>query len=399
MTPAKKNPSSGMLAGIQVLDITHVLAGPFASYQLALMGADVLKIEPPDQPDCARGRGPDSKQNARGLGLNYQVQGGNKRALSLDLAHPRGKQIFLRLAQRADVMIENFTTGTMARLGLDYPSVCTVNKDIIYCSITGFGHSGDRAHTGAYDNVIQAASGIIDLCGGHKPGLSFVDYATGYAAAFAIVSALVGRAHTGKGTHISTSMLEVAMQMAAPEIATTQHPQKTSHGKEIGISAYETAKGRLMLGVFHPGQYRKLAHLLAQLGQPIPAFASIQDWPDVWALDEDIRTQLAQIMRMKTADEWVSLLHDADLPAEKITAAKTAGQSPQLRARGYFSKNPADQAATLPLLASRFSHFQPAINEPPPIHGAHTRQVLDELGLSAQEIETLENEKVISCPF
>ena len=180
----------GALTGVTVLDITHVLSGPFCTYQLALLGADVLKIEDPRDPDCSRGRGPDADANAEGLGLNFQVQGGNKRAIALNLQDDAGRNILRRLASTADVLVENFSTGALTRLGLAYDDLSEINPCLIYCSITGYGDTGPEASTGAYDNVIQAASGTIAQCGGIKAGVSFIDYATGYAAAFAVTSAL-----------------------------------------------------------------------------------------------------------------------------------------------------------------------------------------------------------------
>ena len=257
---------AGAFEHLRVLDLTHVLAGPFCAYQLALLGADVIKIEPPHRPDCARGRGPDDARNADGLGLNYQVQGANKRALAVDLGCERGREILLDLARGSDVFLENYSTGALERLGLGYDAVAAVRPDIVYCSMTGFGDVGPRAGTGAYDNVIQAASGIIAQSGWHKPGVSFVDYAAGYSAAFAIASALFRRQRTGRGARISASMLEVAMTLMAPEAAAAQYPVKVDRGKEAGIGEYDTRDGRLMLGAFTPEQYRALGACLAAAG-------------------------------------------------------------------------------------------------------------------------------------
>ncbi len=248
---------TGALNDIKVLDLTHVLAGPFCTYQLALLGADVIKIEDPANPDCARGRGPDDALNAAGLGLNYQVQGANKRSLALNLRSSEGVELFKSLAKDVDIIVENFATGALAALGVGYEVLRDINPELIHCSITGYGDSGPQADHGAYDNVIQATSGTIAQCGGVKPAVSFVDYATGYAAAFAVTAALTQRSQTGAGTHISVSMLEVAMQMMAPEAAAAQHVTPTKRGKEAGIASYETQDGHLMLGAFRPVQYRK----------------------------------------------------------------------------------------------------------------------------------------------
>ncbi|MGJ8584028.1 MAG: CaiB/BaiF CoA transferase family protein [Marinosulfonomonas sp.] len=386
---------NGALKSLRILDATHVLAGPFCTYQLALMGADVIKIESPTSPDCARGRGPDPKANALGLGLNYQVQGGNKRALALDLATTPGRDVFLKLAKTADVFVENYTTGALNGLGLSYDDVKSVNPGIIYCSITGFGDTGPAAQTGAYDNVIQAASGTIAQCGGQKPGVSFIDYATGYSAAFAIMAAIQQRHETGLGCQISVSMLEVAMQMMAPEVAAAQHPVKAQRNKEPGISSYETREGVLMLGAFRPEQYRRLSELLTQLGQAIPPLADIQSWQDVWSIDDATRRSLEKVFAGKTADEWVDILHEADIPAERVQTLEEAVKNEQLAARGYFTRSPTDPQVSLPLTAFRFSQGGPKLTSPAPRPGQHSAELLHELGLSADDISALEREGVI----
>ncbi|MBT7582466.1 MAG: CoA transferase, partial [Kordiimonadaceae bacterium] len=208
---------------IKILDLTHILAGPFATYQFALLGADVIKIEPPTMPDPARGRGPDKAQNDALKGLNYQVQASNKKAITLDLKQTAGRKILLKLVQSADILVENYRSGALDELGLGYDDLKAANPKLIYCSLSGFGNYGDRAEVNAYDNVIQATSGIIEQSGGHKPGVSFVDYAAGYNAAFAISAALHRREKTGQGTYISSSMLEVAMTLMAPEAAAAKH--------------------------------------------------------------------------------------------------------------------------------------------------------------------------------
>lgn len=385
----------GALENIKVLDVTHVLAGPFCTYQLALLGADVLKVEPPTAPDCARGRGPDEKANAAGLGLNYQVQGGNKRALALDFADPEGRDIFLKLVRDADVLVENYTTGALAGLGLDYETLSKINPHLVQCSLTGYGDTGPEAKTGAYDNVIQATSGIIAQCGGEKPRVSFVDYSAGYSAAFAITAALLQKSQTGKGCHISVSMLEVAMQMMAPEAAAVQHPDAKTRGQEAGIASYQTLDGVLTLGVFRPQQYRKLATVLARLEMAVPALDHVYEWPDVWAISQDTKIQLQQIFLKQTNAFWVEKLHNSDLPAEPVKTLSDAVQSAQLHARGYFQPNPADAKATLPLTAYRMSEGGPELSSAPPKHGQHSIEILRETGLTEGQINALLQKGVI----
>lgn len=377
------------LDGIKVLDLTHVLAGPFCTYQLALLGADVIKIEDPSSPDCARGRGPDDALNDAGLGLNYQVQGGNKRSLALSLRGSDGVDVLKSLVKDADILIENYTTGALAALGIGYDDLIAINPKLIHCSITGYGDIGPQAQHGAYDNVIQATSGTIGQCGGVKPGVSFVDYATGYAAAFAVTAALTQRSHTNRGTHISVSMLEVAMQMMAPEAAAAQHPSPKVRSKEAGIASYDTASGRLMLGAFRPVQYRKLAALLDELGHALPALAQIHDWPDVWALADDTKHTLHDIFLTADADTWVARLRAADLPAERVKTLTEAVALPQFAARNYFQPSPSDAGTALPTTAFHMDGKGSKLHQAPPTLGQHSRAILTEMGLDEGQINHL----------
>lgn len=383
------------LKNTKVIDVTHVLAGPFCTYQLALLGADVLKIESPTEPDCARGRGPDDVANAAGLGLNYQVQGGNKRALALDLADPEGRDIFLTLVRDADVLVENYATGALAKLGLDYHVLSDINPALVHCSLSGYGDTGPEAETGAYDNVIQATSGTIGQCGGRKPGVSFIDYSTGYSAAFAVTSALLQRVQTGRGCHISVSMLEVAMQMMSPEVAAAQYPSDTKRSKEAGIMTYQTLDGRLTLGVFRPLQYRKFATVLADMGTAVPLLDKIRTWQNVWSIPSETKARLEEIFRTQSSAFWVQRLRAADLPAEPVKTLSEAVQSPQLSARTYFQPNPKDTKATLPLTAFRMSEGGPALSSAPPRHGEHSAEVLREIGLNEDQIEALFEKGVV----
>jgi len=386
---------SGALKNLRVLDITHVLAGPYCTYQLALLGADVTKIEPPHAPDCARERGPDDALNAQGLGLNYQVQGGNKRTLAVDLSTPEGAKILRDLALNADILVENYTTGALAVMGLGPCDLRALNPQLIYCSLTGYGDTGPLAQTGAYDNVIQAGSGIIDQSDGHKPAVSFVDYTAGLSAAFAILAAVNQRNMTGEGCTISVSMLEVAMNLMAPEAAAAQHATHTVRGKEAGITAYDTKQGKLMLGVFTPAQYRRLGSVLTNLQQPIPALSSINNWSDVWACAEQLNRDLAAVFAGRTCEEWITVLRANDLPCDRIKPLSEAVDSAQLRARGYFTGSPDDPSVTLPLSPFHMSQGGPALTKAPPRHGQDSEAVLAEAGRSATDIQHLRDIGVI----
>lgn len=386
---------TGALNGFRVLDLTHVLAGPFCTYQFALLGADVIKVEDPANPDCARGRGPDDGMNARQLGLTYQVQAGNKRSLALDLGSEPGRNILLDLAREADVLVENYTTGALARLGLGYDDVAAVNPAIVYCSMTGFGDSGPASETGAYDNVIQAASGIVGQCNGVKPGVSFVDYAAGYSAAFAISAALLQRERTGRGAHISASMLEVAMTLMAPEAAAAQFATGPRRNREAGIQSYDTADGALMLAAFTPAQYRKLGHCLVAEGWTVRELDECRDWPDVWRLSPVLQPQLAEIFLTRAAGDWVALLHAVDLPAERVVSLAEAVASPQLAARNLYRPSPRGDGATLPTAPFTMSEGGPSLKAAPPGVGEHSDDILRSAGRSNEQIEALRAEGIV----
>jgi crotonobetainyl-CoA:carnitine CoA-transferase CaiB-like acyl-CoA transferase len=385
---------------ITVLDLTHVLAGPFCAYQFALLGADVIKIEPPDGPDCSRGRGPDPSQNNALRGLTYQVQGSNKRAITLNLKSTQGQDILKKLVKNADILIENYRTGALVKLGLGYDKLKDINPALIYCSLTGFGDIGERASVNAYDNVIQATSGIIAQSAGHKPGVSFVDYAAGYNAAFAISSALHQRSQTGKGTYISSSMFEVAMMMMAPEVAAAQYPIKSVRDKEAGISAYDTADGMLMLGAFTPKQNKRMWEIFEKQGYQIsPDLKSPDSWETLWQLSNSIKYSLENILRDKTADEWQEIFHQHHLPAEKQRSLSEAVEDQQLKDRGYFYQGEKEKgdshAPILPIAAFQFENG-PEITSPPPNFNQHTHEILNSLGYNDDDIDHLKKEGVIA---
>ena len=384
-------------ANIKVLDLTHVLAGPFCTYQFALLGADVIKIESPSNPDCARGRGPDKAQNEALRGLNYQVQASNKKAITLDIKNSRGRDILKKMVSAVDILVENYRTGALDKIGLGYDDLKLINPKLIYCSLTGYGHEGPRAEVNAYDNVIQATSGIIEQSGGHKPGVSFVDYAAGYNAAFAISSALFQRTLTGKGTYISSSMLEVAMSLMAPEAAAAAYPVKTKRDKEAGISAYQTKDGILMVGAFTPDQNKRMWKMFEDQGYDVSAtLKEPGDWEGLWSAGVHIKEALAIILIEKSAGEWQELFHNYQLPAEAQRTLDEAIEDPQLQR--YFhhgAKEKGDShAPMLPKAAYNFENG-PAITSPPPAFGEHTDQILSSYGYSTEDLNEFRREGII----
>src|SRR5690349_8027411 len=210
--------------GIRVIDITHVLAGPFATYQLAVLGADVIKVEHPDDPDQSRGVGTDKELNRRKMGTAFLTQASNKRSITLDLKQAKDRDILKKLAATADIFVENYRPGAFEALGLGYDVLAAINPRLIYASFSAFGQHGPRGSQTAYDHVIQATSGIMAMTGTPevnpiKFGSPAIDYATGMTGAFAVAAALFQRERTGKGQRIDMAMLDVAVILMSSHLA------------------------------------------------------------------------------------------------------------------------------------------------------------------------------------
>jgi len=374
--------------GIRIIDATHVLAGPFAAYQLALLGADVIKVEHPDDPDQSRGSGPDWDLNRAGMGTYFLTQGSNKRSLTLDLKQEAAREVFRKLVAQADVLVENYRPGAFDALGLGYEALSALNPRLIYCSLSAFGQSGPRAGQTAYDHVIQATSGIMACTGTAevnplKLGAPAVDYATGTMAAFALSAALFQREKTGRGQRIDLSMLDVAVMMMASHV--TAHSRTGKPARPRGnaheyatSSAYPTKDGVVMLGASNLRQQKRL---WAALGRPEMAKATNEERIAGRAGEDAV---LREMMLTRTADEWEAFLQSHHVPAGRIRRMDEALADPQLAARGlthrFEGTDGVDGAFTVPVAAFGFAHGGPRIDAAPRELGADTDAILAELG-------------------
>src|ERR1051325_10935214 len=275
MLAARKQREGAMrpFEGIRVIDVTHVLAGPFAAYQLALLGADVIKVDDPNDPDQSRISGTDAELNRRHMGTGFLTQASNKRAITLDLKTERGREILKKLVATADVFVENYRPGAFEALGIGYDDLSKINPRLIYASFSAFGQKGPRGNQTAYDHVIQATSGIMAMTGTKevspvKFGSPAVDYATGMTGAFALSAALYQRERTGQGQRIDMAMLDVAMILMSSHITgylrNGAHPRPHgNHHNHATNGAFATKDATLvMLGASNVRQQKRLWSVL-----------------------------------------------------------------------------------------------------------------------------------------
>jgi len=380
--------------GIRIIDITHVLAGPFAAYQLAVLGADVIKVEHPDEPDQSREGGTDRALNRRNMGTSFLTQGSNKRSITLDLKQEAGREILKRLVKGADVLVENYRPGAFAALGLGYEALSAINPRLIYCSISAFGQDGVRREQTAYDHVIQATSGIMASTGTEevnpiKIGAPAVDYATGTMGAFALAAALFQRERTGKGQHIDLAMLGVAMMLQA-SLMTGYFRNGTEpkpHGNKQPFatnSAYEAKEGMVMIGASNIRQQ-------ARFWRAVERADMIKTDNEARIADRDREAAIiADIIRTKTADEWEAYFQARHVPAARVRTMAEALADPHFATRRVFHKFDSapgiDGPLGVPLAAFKFAHGGPSIEHPPREMGADTEPVLQELGYRSDEI-------------
>ena len=394
--------------GIRVLDMTHVLAGPFSTYQLAVLGADVIKIEAVGNPDMNREVGAVDSLSDAGMGSHFQSQAANKRAMTLNLKSAKGREIFRALVRDADVVVENFRAGAMERLGFGYEDLCEVRPDIIYCSITGFGHTGPKHGHGAFDNVIQAFSGMMSATGHpDEPavmvGPPFADYGTGAQAAFAIAAALLRRERTGEGQWIDVSMLDSALAMMACWILnaslTGEPPARSGNGRNFvgAYGCYEAADTRVMIGAFTVSQNARLWRALGRddLAQEVEGLR-VRQMRARQARDE---ATLSEIIRTRTADEWERFLNEAGVPAARVRTLDEALASEQVAGRpvlGEFASAHMPEATPRPAVAGfGCSVDGPAVHREPPEFGQHTAEILADLGYGPEDVSALEREGVV----
>jgi crotonobetainyl-CoA:carnitine CoA-transferase CaiB-like acyl-CoA transferase len=337
------------LRGIRVLDLTNVLAGPYCSYQLMLFGADVVKIELPGSGDLARHLGPEADLNHAGVGASFLAQNSGKRSVELDLKDSRGRQLFEDMIKGADVLLENFRAGVLARLGFAWERLTELNPALVYCAISGFGQTGPMSQTPAYDQIIQGLSGMMSITGTEdtaplRVGFPVSDTVGGLMAALAISAALVGRERTGRGCFLDLSMLETslsAMGWAVSNYLISGIPPQPT-GRENATAApsgtFFAADGPINIAANEQSQFEKLCAVLGRTD--LLSDARFVNREERKRSRAQLNAELNATLRQRPAVEWERSLVAVGVPAARILTVPQAVQSEQLVHRGFLTEFP-----------------------------------------------------------
>lgn len=393
----------GPLSGLKVLDLSRVLAGPWATQILADLGAEVVKVERPGAGDDTRSWGPPfiaGADGTQGDAAYYLAANRNKKSLAIDIADPRGAALVRRLAESADVVVENFKAGGLARYGLDYAGLAAVKPDIVYCSITGFGQDGPNAERPGYDFVIQAMAGLMSLTGAAggqptKAGVAIADITTGLYATIAILAAIRHRDATGEGQHIDMALFDTTLGWMANQAMNylvsgkVPQPMGNAHPNIVPYQDFPTATRRIAVAVGNNGQFRAFAKAL---GRP------------EWGTDERYASSSARVanrdalvgeieaeLLREPAEHWLAALDAVGVPAGPVNDLAQAFAEEQTKARGLVIEQAHPLAGTVRTMAQpmRFSKTPPDYANAPPELGADSTDVLRAAGVSDAEIEAL----------
>ncbi|MGV6476070.1 CaiB/BaiF CoA transferase family protein [Azotobacter vinelandii] len=406
---------TGALSHIRVLDLSRILAGPWASQILGDLGAEVIKVERPGVGDDTRSWGPPFLKDETGRDTDtaayFLSANRNKRSITLDMAKPEGQALIRELAGRSDVLLENFKVGGLQQYGLDYAALKAINPRLVYCSITGFGQTGPYANRAGYDFLIQGLGGLMSLtglpdgregAGPMKVGVALTDVLTGLYATSAILAALVHREKTGEGQYIDVSLLDVQVACLANQAlnycTTGQSPKRlgNAHPSIVPYEDFPTADGYMILAIGNDAQF---ARFCAEAGQ-----AELAEDPRFATNAERVRNRAALIPLLRRitvtreTSAWVRALEAKAIPCGPINDLAGVFADPQVKAREMQLSLPHPGLGPIPQVASpiRLSGSPVTYRRAPPQLGEHTSEVLrDVLGLSEQRIEQLRRQGIV----
>ena len=403
---------AGPLAGFRVLDLSRILAGPWASQMLADLGAEVIKIERPSRGDDTRSWGPpympDESGNATGEAAYFHGANRGKLSVCIDMSAKQGQQLIRQLAEQCDVLIENFKVGGLQKYGLDYASLKAINPKLIYCSITGFGQTGPYRERAGYDFMIQAMGGLMSVTGERegepmKVGVALSDVMTGLYAANAIQAALIHRLRGGEGQHIDLALLDVQVATLANQamnyLASGNNPQRlgNAHPNIVPYQAFQTADGYLILAVGNDAQFARFCDLAGR-----PELAKDERFTtnsNRVKNREILIPDLTEIMLTQDTDAWLEQLNQKGIPCGPIANIDQVFDNPQVQHRGMLLELDHPVAGKVPSVANpiRLSESAVSYDKAPPLLGQHTEQVVcDLLGLGRDQIDQLMNDGIIA---
>ena len=395
------------LHGFRVLDLTNVLAGPFACHQLAHLGAEVIKVESRQGGDLARQLGADPGLNQRGMGASFLAQNAGKRSIAVDLKRPGGKAVLRRLVERADVLVENFRPGVMQRLGLGYDELLAHNPRLVYCAISGFGQDGPLRDLPAYDQIIQGMSGVMSITGSAdsaplRVGYPVADTIGGLTAAMAVAAALADRQREG-GRFIDVSMLEAViatMGWAVSNLLVAGREAEPMGNENMTASpsgTFATAEGLLNIAANKQEQFEALARVI---GRPDlladPRFAQRQARLEHRAA---LKAEIEAALARRTAEAWWPLLTEAGVPAGPVYTVAQALTHPQIAQRGllatYADAPGVGRDVRVLRTGIKLDGAAPSVDAPPPTLGQHTDAILAELGYDEAQVRALRQEGAV----
>lgn len=395
-----------LLDGVRVLDLTNVLAGPFATRYLALSGAEVIKIEVPGSGDLARALGCVPKYNKMLMGTSFLAQNANKKSLTLDLKNDKAKDIFRKLVSTADVVVENFRPGVMARLGFGYEDLCKINPKIIYCAISGFGQTGPDAKKPAYDQIVQGLSGVMAINGDEtlnplRCGFPVCDTVGGLDAAFAIVAALFCREKTGEGQAIDVAMLDSIMPLmgwvAANLLIGCQQPQLLGNDNFTAAPSgtFHTQDGYINISANKQEQWETVCDLL---GTPeLKTDPRFQERDNRKKHRKELTPYIEEKLRLHPTEHWVKEMNAHGVPAGAILSLEDALNAPQIKHRETLGTIGVEGIGDVKLfnMTAKFSKTPGKVETPPPTLSQHTEEILLSLGYTKEDVETFRQENVV----
>ena len=393
---------SSLLKGVRVIDLTNVLAGPFCGFQLALLGAEVIKVEVPGAGDLARQFGMDPELSAKGMGTGFLAQNAGKKSITLNLKSPEGKEAFRRLVKTADVVLENFRPGVMDRLGCGYEDLKLIKPDIVYCAVSGFGQDGPWRNKPAYDQIIQGLSGIMSVTGDDQSaplrvGFPVCDTIGGLTAAFAVCAALFRRSVSGEGQFADVSLIEVHLghhgvggRQLPDHRQEAEAVRQREHNGQPVRPVQDQPRGNQYLGQY-PGSVRHAVPADRTGGSSSDDRFSTRTarMANRATLKDEIEDALVE----DTAEHWEERLNAEGVPSGRVLTVPDILKHPHIQERNFLRTLPRvpgiDRDITVSRSGFRLSGGDPTVDTPPPLLGQHNDEIFAELGFSPDEIEVL----------